>query len=194
MVGPIQPALFDLEPSFPDGFIYREDVISPAMEAELIERARDLPLKPFEFHGHLGNRRVTSFGWRYDFGARRVESAEPIPDFLMAPREVAAAIASRSPEDFQQVLITEYPPGAGIGWHKDKASFGEVVGLSLASACTLRFRKAEGRGWIRRSVDLSPRSAYLLSGPARRAWEHSIPPVTVARYSITFRTLAEGMG
>jgi len=36
-----------------------------------------------------------------------------------------------------------------------------------------------------------PRSAYLLSGPARTTWEHSIPPVTSLRYSITFRNVRE---
>jgi alkylated DNA repair dioxygenase AlkB len=38
---------------------------------------------------------------------------------------------------------------------------------------------------------LAPRSAYLLSGPARHIWEHSIPPVDAHRYSITFRTMAK---
>ena len=191
MAAPTQPVLFDLTPASPEGFAYREELISPAMEAALTAQIGGVPLKPFEFHGHLGNRRVASFGWRYDYGARQVRSAAPIPGFLIEARKVAAAFAGRRPEAFEQILVTEYPPGAGIGWHRDKASFGEVVGLSLGSACTLRFRKAEGRGWSRRSIELAPRSAYLLSGPARREWEHSIPPVTVARYSITFRTLAD---
>jgi hypothetical protein len=32
-------------------------------------------------------------------------------------------------------------------------------------------------------------SAYLLSGPARSAWQHHIPPTKGDRYSVTFRTL-----
>jgi alkylated DNA repair dioxygenase AlkB len=190
MAAPIQPALFELAPEAPEGFIYRDGLVSPRMEAELIERARSMPLAPFEFHGHLGHRRVASFGWRYDYARRQVEAARPIPDFLMEARQLAADFAGRTPEEFEQVLVTEYPAGAGIGWHKDKAAFGGIVGLSLASACTLHFRKAEPQGWARRAVEIAPRSAYLLKGPSRSEWEHSIAGVPHLRYSITFRTLA----
>jgi hypothetical protein len=30
-----------------------------------------------------------------------------------------------------------------------------------------------------------------LSGESRESWQHSIPPVEAARYSVTFRTLRE---
>jgi len=33
------------------------------------------------------------------------------------------------------------------------------------------------------------RSAYLLRGPVRRDWEHSIPPLDQLRYSVTFRSV-----
>jgi alkylated DNA repair dioxygenase AlkB len=87
-------------------------------------------------------------------------------------------------------LVNEYPPGAPIGWHRDKAAFGQVVGFSLLSPCVLRFRRPNVSGWERRSLNLEPRSAYWLAGEARADWEHSIPPVEALRYSITFRTLA----
>jgi alkylated DNA repair dioxygenase AlkB len=86
--------------------------------------------------------------------------------------------------------VTEYGPGAGIGWHRDKAVFDEVVGVSLATACTLRLRRKTGASWERRSTELLPRSVYLFSGEVRSDWEHSIPPVPQIRYSLTFRTLA----
>ena len=44
--------------------------------------------------------------------------------------------------------------------------------------------------WDRQSVTVEPRSAYLLSEPARNVWEHSIPLLDRHRYSVTFRTLA----
>jgi alkylated DNA repair dioxygenase AlkB len=87
----------------------------------------------------------------------------------------------------QQVLVTEYDAGAGIGWHRDKAVFGEVVGISLLSPCRFRLRRKAGTTWERVSLTAEPRSGYLLSGPSRTEWEHSIPEVDELRYSITFR-------
>lgn len=97
------------------------------------------------------------------------------------------------PEQLQHVLVTEYGPGAGIGWHRDKAVFGETVGVSLLSLCVLRLRRKVGeRKWERANVEAEPRSAYLLSGTVRSEWQHSIPPVGALRYSITFHNLREG--
>jgi alkylated DNA repair dioxygenase AlkB len=95
--------------------------------------------------------------------------------------------------EFQHVMVTEYSPGAGIGWHRDKAVFGQVVGVSLLSTCVLRLRRAVGvKKWERVNVSAAPRSAYFLSGRARSEWEHSIPQVNALRYSITFRNLRAG--
>ena len=44
----------------------------------------------------------------------------------------------------------------------------------------------------RANVVAEPGSAYLLSGPARREWEHSIPALEALRYSVTFRNLRGG--
>ena len=175
----------------PAGFRYRPELIGPADEEGLLARLRGLPFRAFEFHGHTGKRRVISFGWHYDFAGRTLRKADDIPEFLIALRPVAAAFAEVEPEAFPHVLVTEYGPGAGIGWHRDKAVFGQVVGISLLAPCVLRLRRAVGRKWERVKVTAEPRSAYLLSGPARYEWEHSIPPVKALRYSITFRNLRE---
>jgi alkylated DNA repair dioxygenase AlkB len=137
--------------------------------------------------------RVVSFGWHYDFSARHLRKADDIPDFLLALRPAAAAFAGLEPEELRHVLVTKYGPGAGIGWHRDKEVFGEVIGVSLLSPCVLRLRrKVGGKKWERANVEAEPRSAYLLSGPSRSEWEHSIPAVDALRYSITFRNLREG--
>jgi alkylated DNA repair dioxygenase AlkB len=192
-----QPDIFDggareSVPEFPEGFRYRPELIGSADEASLLALMRSLPFREFEFHGYTGRRRVVSFGWRYDFSARHLQKADDIPEYLLPLREAAAAFADMKPEEFQHVLVTEYGPGAGIGWHRDKAVFGKVVGVSLVAPCVLRMRRAVGeKKWERAKASLEPRSAYLLSGPARTEWEHSIPPVSALRYSVTFRNLRE---
>lgn len=189
-MGARQPGLFEAERLSPEGLRYSADLITAAEEQTLAAQIAQLPFQPFEFHGYLGKRRVVSFGWRYDFGREAVAPAESPPDFLGGLRDRVAAFADQPPNVFQQVLVTEYAAGAGIGWHRDKAVFGEVVGVSLLEGCRLRFRRRGRTGWERRNLDLAPRSAYLLAGPARTDWEHSISPMEALRYSITFRTLA----
>jgi alkylated DNA repair dioxygenase AlkB len=181
--------IFGAAPAFPDGFVYAHDVISAEVEREVIEAVRALPFREFEFHGYTGKRRVVSFGWRYDFAERTLHKADDMPPFLVRLRETAAAVAGLPPEALQHVLVTEYGAGAGIGWHRDKDVFGEVVGISLLSPCTFRLRRPLGTGWERVSVTAEPRSAYVLRGPARTEWEHSIPAVDALRYSITYRNL-----
>ncbi len=174
----------------PEGFRYEPELIGPREEAALLARVGGLPFREFEFHGYTGRRRVVSFGWHYDFTARHLRAADPVPDFLLPLRHAAAAFAGLEPEELKHVLVTEYGAGAGIGWHRDKAVFGETVGVSLLSPCVLRLRRKAGeRRWERVNLTAAPRSAYLLSGPARDAWEHSIPPVGAPRYSVTFRNL-----
>lgn len=190
----VQAGLFDSENERLEGFSYRADLIGRDEEIALIARVRELPFKEFEFHGFLGKRRVVSFGWRYDYSGSRLRRTEDIPEFLMPLRASAAAFAGMEPDAFQHALVTEYAPGAGIGWHRDKAVFGEVVGISLLAPCVLRFRKKVDGKWDRVNIRAEPRSAYHLSGPARLLWQHSILRVDELRYSITFRSMREELG
>ena len=187
-----QPDLFaPVAPALPDGFRYQPDVITADVQSDLLREIGLLPLKPFEFHGFEGRRRVISYGWKYDFDTDQVSRVTDIPPFLLPVRRFAAAFVGIDPERLQQALVTEYAPGAPIGWHKDKKVFGRVVGVSLLSNCTFRLRRRADDKWERASVTAEPGSAYLLSGPARDEWEHSIPPVEQMRYSITFREIAD---
>lgn len=185
-----QASLFDDPPPGPPGFVYRPDLIDPDEEAGLAETLGRLDLRAFEMRGYSARRRVAYFGRRYDGPAEGLQHGPPIPDFLQPLRRKAADLAGLAPDALVHALINEYPPGAPIGWHRDKAAFGEVVGISLLSPCVLRFRRPDGAGWERRSLTLEPRSAYWLADEARSVWEHSIPPVEALRYSVTFRTLA----
>lgn len=186
-----QLSFFAANPSYPEGFRYAPEVITPAEEEELLAHVRTLPFREFEFRGYVGNRRVVSFGWRYDFNTRQLESAGEIPPWLLWLRERAGEFAGLEAAALQQALVTEYDAGAGIGWHRDKGVFAEVVGISLLAPCTFRLRRKAGEKWERVSLTAERRSAYLLRGPARSEWEHSIPEVETMRYSVTFRAMSE---
>lgn len=184
-----QADLFAREPVLPEGFAYREGAISTEEERRLAQQFATLPFAPFEFHGFVGRRRVVSFGWHYDYAERQIRPSARLPAFFRPLRERAAQVAGMVPESLQQILVTEYPPGAPIGWHRDKPMFQDVVAISFLAPCLLRLRRRVGNRWERRSLEIMPRSAYVLSGAVRNEWEHSIPPVSALRYSVTFRSL-----
>jgi alkylated DNA repair dioxygenase AlkB len=173
------------------GLEYRDEVITQEEECALVERLEVEDLTPFRFQGWFGNRKTKSFGWRYDFDDASFAPTDPIPDWLGPLRDKAADFARLQPADFVHVLLARYDRGAGIGWHRDRDVFENVVGISLHAHETLRFRRRTAGGFIRTSLEVAPRSAYLLSGEARWEWEHRITPGEQLRFSITFRTLSE---
>ena len=185
-------------PDTPDGFCYREDFISTAEEGELAGHIAGVQFSNFEMRGVVARRRVAFFGATYDAGD---VPAQPIPDFLRPLIDRAAAWAGVKPDAFAMALINEYRAGAPIGWHRDAPQYDIVAGISLLSPSRMRFRpyvspganaSAGGRRTATHGILLAPRSAYLLTGESRNTYEHSIPPVTELRYSITFRTLRAG--
>ncbi len=190
-----QPDLFGMELpiSYPvEGLRVLEDVVTPGEEAAIIERIDAAGLEPFKFQGWLGRRLTASFGSAYDYTRGAVVSAPPIPDWLFPLRAQLAKWAGLVPERLTQALVIRYDPGAGIGWHRDRPQYGKVIGVSLGAAETMRLRRRRGEGGFDRfALPLRPREAYLLDGPARSEWEHSIAPVESRRWSVTFRTLRD---
>ncbi|TFV36683.1 alpha-ketoglutarate-dependent dioxygenase AlkB [Bradyrhizobium frederickii] len=184
-----QLGLFTEPEAGPSGLRYADKFIEAAVEQDLIGRIAALPLQCFQFGAFEGNRRVASFGYRYDYSLQRLAEAEPIPDWLLPLARRVEAWAGLPEASVRQVLCTEYDIGVGIGWHRDKPQFKEVLGLSLGSACKFRFRRRCGDKWQRHTLEAQPRSLYMMQGEARSQWEHSIPPVEARRYSITFRTM-----
>jgi alkylated DNA repair dioxygenase AlkB len=185
-----QLALFADRSPDPPGLRYQGEFISRDDERALIARFAELPLAPFQFGAFEGKRRVASFGVRYDFSDQRLHMADGLPDWIVPIARRVEQYGGAPAGSVAHVLFTEYQEGVGIGWHRDKAAFELVFGLSLGSSCRLRFRKKEGSTYRRATLEAEPRSLYLMTGEARRVWEHSIPPVEALRYSITFRTLA----
>lgn len=176
----------------PPGFQYVEEFIGRDEERRLVRLLEDLPWETVVFGGYEARRRVVHFGHRYDFEARGVSPGLPIPEALLTLRERAAELTGEDPARYVEVLATEYRPGATIGWHSDAPAFGStVLGVSLASSCRMRFRRRTPEGWNRFDRILEPRSAYVIGGLARTAWQHSIPPTETLRYSITYRTVRD---
>ncbi len=172
----------------PEGFRYAADLFTVSTERAFVAQFQALPFKPFEFRGYQGNRRIVSFGYRYDYAGRTLRTSEAMPQFLEPLREIASQFSDIPPSRLEQALVTEYAPGAGIGWHRDKPMFEDVVALSFLAPCVLRLRRQDETGWQREAVEVAPRSGYLLHGPVRSEWEHSIVPMDVLRYSVTFRS------
>ena len=181
--------LFPEVADLPEGFVYREDVLSYNEEAPLVEGLRTLGFGEVRMRGQVARRRTIHFGWTYGYETWRVEPGPPIPEFLVGLRALAARLARMEGDALAEVLVTHYPPGAGIGWHRDAPAFGVVVGVSLLGACRMRFQQGRGTARKTRALTLAPRSAYVLDGAARWQWQHAIPPGREERYSVTFRTL-----
>lgn len=179
----------------PRGLRYVPEFISAAAEAALLSDIERLPFEPVRMHGIEARREVVHFGVRYRFDGGVLAPAPPIPPFLR-PLEQRAAVQARFPAGaVTEALVTRYPPGAGIGWHRDAPPFGAVVvGVSLHAPCVMRFRRETPTSYDVYQQELAARSLYFFSGPARYRWQHMIPRVDLLRYSVTFRTLrASGM-
>jgi DNA oxidative demethylase len=184
-----QPDLFG-EPGLA-GLSQVGDIVTPDEERALIAAIDATELSPFRFHGWEGKRLTASYGWRYDFDDASFAPAEPIPAWLLPLRAETARFAGLDPDEFAQILLIRYDPGAGIGWHRDRPVFEHIFGISLGAPATMRFRRRKPGGFDRASALLLPRSGYHLTGEARHEWEHSIAAMAATRWSITFRSLSQ---
>lgn len=204
-----QATLFDLPPpgpALPPGMVYAADFLSPAEEAGLITLLRQLPLAEARYKEWTARRRVVSYGGSFDYDSNRLLPAQPLPAALHPWRDRLAAWAGIAPQSLVHALVAEYAPGTPLGWHRDVPDFEDIIGLSLGGPAVLRFRPyrpelrpevrpAPGAAPLPRrsraevlSVTAAPRSVYLLRGPARWQWQHSVAPVAQWRWSITLRT------
>ncbi len=188
-----QADLFAVAQELPNGLLYRPEFLSPAEEGELIGHVRQLPFREARFRQYTARRRVVRFGEGDYLDAEPDQETDfprvEFPPFLKDVRARVAAWLGRPESEFVHGLVTEYAPGTPIGWHRDAPHFEIVAGISLASACRMRYRQYSDKGSIF-ALELQPRSLYVMKDDIRWKWEHSIPPVESTRYSITLRTLA----
>ncbi len=184
-----QGELFAVKEPLLPGLRQALEAVSAVEEAELSARIDAAPLEPFQFGQWRGKRLTTHYGRAYDFSRHRLDEAPPMPGWLAALRDRLAPLVGMDPAAFEAALLIRYDPGAGIGWHRDRPQYGDVLGLSLGADCTMRLRRRTEAGFERRTLPLPARSLYRLSGEVRWAWEHSIVPLEETRRSVTFRTL-----
>lgn len=190
------PDLVQLPAGLPAGFHYVPEFLSHAEEAELLELFGRLPLNNSTYQEYTARRRSAGFS---------LLAADQLPEGKTPAPQLLKQLASRVADHFdfqvsalQHALVTEYPTGAPMGWHRDAPPHTEIFGVSLASACRFRLRpmcvagpeaSAAERRRASLSLELQPRSLYCMSGPARSDWQHAIAAVRELRYSVTFRTL-----
>ena len=184
--------LFPEEPIFPEGFFYYPDFLNKEEEDVLCTEISKLELHNLEYHGYKANRKTVSFGYDYNFENNQLTKGKDIPssfDFLI---EKVAKHLSIAQTMFAELLVTEYPAGTVINWHRDVPQFNLIAGISLLADCTFRLRPYNKVKPTRASVISFPvqrRSLYVMKDVARTKWQHSITPVKQIRYSVTLRTL-----
>lgn len=186
-----QRVLFAPLVQLPEGFTYRPDFITADEETTLLDEIRALPFHEARYKEYTAKRRIVSYGGSYDFSTNELIPAGPIPPFLEPLRDRIANWVQVPASEFQHALIAEYRPGTQLGWHRDVPEFDLVVGVSLGGYGRMRLRPyppAKGRNPDIVSVDLGPRSAYVIQESARWGWQHSIAGTQTLRYSVTFRT------
>lgn len=189
--------LFGAVSVWPDGLQYVDEFLSSDEERQLIDEVAGVPLHEAQYYQYTAKRRVANFGRGYDFEQRRLHEAPPLPDFLIELRKKVADHLSLRADDFEQTLINEYRPGTPLGWHRDALNFELVTGVSLGSACRMRFRPyppIKGRDARTFVLDVERRSLYVMRDDARWKWQHSVSPTRDQRWSITFRTLRSDAG
>jgi alkylated DNA repair dioxygenase AlkB len=184
--------LFDQPPVLPDGFYYYPDFINQEEERQLLALVQQIELHAMVFQGYKAKRKVASFGYDYNFSTRKLTKGIPIPETFdqVIDRVAEQLIIDR--DQIAELLVTEYPVGSVINWHRDAPPFESIAGLSLAAGCIFKLRPYDQSLRSRRSIVSLPvkqRSLYIMQGSARSDWEHSTAPVHDIRYSITLRTL-----
>lgn len=202
--------LFDSGLSLPNGLQYKPEFISKSEENALISAFQTLPLHNAVFREFTAKRRVVGYGWEYDYRRDVLVPGEPLPAFLSLLVRKIGKWLDIPRSRIVEALVSEYRVSAGIGWHVDREKFEHIIGISLGGWCTMRWRPvsevikntsgvnplglnpgfSQNEKTEQISIELEPRSVYVMQKEIRWQWQHSIPPTKTHRYSITFRTLS----
>ena len=180
----------DALPDLP-GLRFVPEFLGAAEERELLKAIESLTLAEAQYKQYTARRRVASFGGTFDYESNKLLPAPPIPDSLAPLRERVAQWLRTDPSRFEHMLVAQYRPGTPLGWHRDVPDFESIVGVSLLGAARMRFRPyppPPGRSGKTVTLELPPRSLYVLEGAVRWQWQHSIAETAELRYSVSLRT------
>ena len=184
--------LFPLDPGYPEGFQYIPGFISVEEEKELLDAVANVDLHVFNFQGYEAKRKVASFGYDYSFDKKALTKGKEIPVVFQPLLQKLSKQIGIPIEEMAELLVTEYPVGSVINWHRDAPPFDLIAGISLNADCKFKLRphdkEKQGRGSII-TIPVKRRSLYVMQGSSRSEYHHSIAPVKATRYSITIRTL-----
>jgi hypothetical protein len=103
-----------LPENIPEGFEYYPDFLSEQEENDILSIISAYELETFIFQGYVAKRKVASFGFNYSFDNRKLSEGKPVPEEFRFLIVKAANAAEISPDDFEELLITEYPEGSVI--------------------------------------------------------------------------------
>lgn len=184
--------LFDISPVLPAGFSYSPCFITEAEEMNLLKAIDQFDLQNMKFHEYEAKRKVISFGKGWSFTEQQLKEGNPIPGEFNFLVERIADHLQISNESIAQFLITEYPVGSVINWHRDAPPFETIVGVSLLADCHFKLRPHDKEKQTRSatiSLPVQRHSIYSMTGISKTAWQHCTAPVDKVRYSLTFRTL-----
>jgi len=184
--------LFDIGPVLPAGFTYSPGFITEAEEIQLIKAIEQFDLQNMKFHEYEAKRKVISFGRGWSFTEQQLKQGNPIPgEFNFLVERIASHLQIPT-ASIAQFLITEYPVGSVINWHRDAPPLETIVGVSLLSDCIFKLRPHDKEKQTRSatiSLPVQRRSFYVMTGVSKNAWQHCIAPMNKVRYAMTFRTL-----
>jgi len=173
----------------PHGLLYQEEFLSRDDEEGLLAGIGRLPLEEAKYKSFTAKRRIAAYGSSYDFDTNELGPAPEIPPFLLPLRKRVASLTDVEESSIRHALVTEYRPGTELGWHRDIGEFGIVIGVSLGGTCRMRFRRyPPEKGAKIFTLELTPRSVYVLRDEIRWGWQHSVARTKELRYSVTFRT------
>ncbi len=177
----------------PEGLFYLPNFLDRQEESAVVEKFAELNFNPYDHHGFTSKREIVHYGGASGYKVSGPEPTGPMPEWLETLRQRCMGLIDLSTDEVALTLVAHYPSGAGIGWHRDAPQFGlTVIGSSFGSTAVMRFRRfLQGDIEELYRINLAPGSAYIMSGASRSVWQHSLVPVSAARYSITFRTRKE---
>lgn len=175
----------------PQGLYGTMEFITEAEEDELLGRLAECAFERDRFHP------VSRVHFGHEFAyLERPGEAPPVPDWLRPVAERVGELPQfeRMPDE---VIVNRFASGDSLGWHVDhRGLYGPAV-ASLTLGCgdwRVSFRHPE-RSADEMHLQTTRRSLYVMTGEARRVWQHRVAPQELpVRFSVTFRTMVAGSG